>query len=236
MVDYQTLLYDPNYLIIGEEATINLPTGEVFTVTAVDKTSGIDVGNDVTGQTILPAAAVRMAELRDLGLSVERLTDANAKITINGFVWTVESYRMKPSPKGESDGEVYLLLSEKKTGKDAMTPGVYDFDLVRGSTSPFTFQLKTQDAADVEVNLPYDDVRLSIYSGGVLLFRKTLADASLAETAPSDAEITWTPTPEESRQIPLGPNTTYELEVRYTTSQQVYLMGTITGIGGGNDD
>ena len=116
-----------------------------------------------------------------------------------------------------------------------MTPGVYDFDLVRGTTSPFVFQLKTTDDAGAETNMPYEDVRLTLYANGEFLFRKSLAEDTL-ESDSDNAEIMWTPTVEESRLIPQGRNTRYEVEVRYAGGQEVYLVGAITGLGGLNDD
>lgn len=235
-MDYQSALYDPLYNSLGVAAQLLLPTGETFELTVIDKTSGIEIGDGVQVATLLPAAAVRMAELREKNVPLKRLDEQGVRISFNNFTWEVPSYRLRPSPKGENDGEVYLLLSEKKEG-ETMTPGVYDFDIWRGSTEPFVVRLKTTDEDDNEVNLPFDDVRLTFYGlDDVVLFRKTLEAGEIVVTNEEEAEVSWTPTPEESRQFPLGAKTRYELEVRDGSSQMIYLVGVVTGAGGGNDD
>lgn len=117
-MDYASLLYDPNYSIFGVAAVLTMDCGEPpMTITAIDKTSGIIVGGttdngsrafggSVDVQTILPAAVVRAAELADIDLA--NLEDAS--LELNGKTWTVKSYMLKPSPKGEGDGEVFLIL------------------------------------------------------------------------------------------------------------------------------
>lgn len=234
-MDFRAILFDPIYTIQGVPVKLTLATGLEFTsLTALDKTAGINTGNDVQVPTLEPAAGFRMRELLDNGISLKQLPDAT--LEMNGFVWTVASYKLRPSPRGENEGEVFLLLSEKRPRKDAMQPGIYDFTIVRGTTTPFEFQLKTVDVNGNETNLFFDDVRLSVSSGGVLLFRKTLVDGGLVVSDPAEAQIKWTPTTAESRQIPLGALTTYEVEIRFESAQDVYLTGTITGVGGLNDD
>lgn len=116
-----------------------------------------------------------------------------------------------------------------------MIPGTYDFGLVRGSTSPFVVRLKVGSPL---VSMVFTDVQLSIYKGSTLLIRKKVSDAlaGFSVTNSGEAEITWTPTPVESRLIPTGAKAKYELEVRNGASQEVVLVGTITGIGGLNAD
>lgn len=116
-----------------------------------------------------------------------------------------------------------------------MKPGTYDFVLFRGTTTPLVVQLLEVDENDVETPVPFDDVRLSVYDGDTLLFRKSLGDG-IEVTDSGQSEVTWTPTVAESRSIPLGPVAKYELEVRDGSSQRVFLTGTITGSGGLNDD
>lgn len=112
-MDYQALLYDPNYTIWGVSVTLTLlDSGGVFEdLTAIDKTAGVDVGDNAQVQTIKPVAAMRVVELLTAGLELDQLPDAS--LEMNGLVWNVVSYRLKPSPKGENDGEVYLILADK---------------------------------------------------------------------------------------------------------------------------
>jgi hypothetical protein len=109
-MDYQSLLYNPNYLIFGVEGTLTLPgtDGDVIVLAAIDKTSGVEVGGSADVQTILPAAVVRASELSSISLT--DLEDAT--LVLNSKTWVVKSHMLKPSPKGEADGEVYLILYE----------------------------------------------------------------------------------------------------------------------------
>src|ERR1043165_4340820 len=105
-MDYQAALYDPIYLISGVPCVITTAEGEVLpTMTALDKTAG-GGGGDNTGQlqTIVPAACIRITELRANDINGPQVLP-DAKVSLNGKDWTVESYRLRPSPKGEGDGE-----------------------------------------------------------------------------------------------------------------------------------
>ena len=84
--------------------------------------------------------------------------------------------------------------------------------------------------------MPYDNVRLSVYKRSELLIRATLDNSQLIESNPAEAEIEWIPTAAETRLIPKGAKARYELEVWMSGYEIVYLLGTITGIGGLNDD
>jgi hypothetical protein len=122
----------------------------------------------------------------------------------------------------------------------ALTPGVFDFDWVRGTTSPYIVRLTIDDVA-----IDYDDVRLSVYNGSTLAFRLTLEDNAgtdpgcVNETEPGVLE--FIPTPAQTRmlkKVNVGSvgKSSYELEVRDGLMEWVFLMGTIAGIGGINDD
>lgn len=119
-----------------------------------------------------------------------------------------------------------------------MTPATYDLTIVRGTQGPtqgLVFRLKADDNGTY-VNISFDDVRLSIYKRKTLLIRATLANGLLVVSDPTEAEITWTPTADDTRLIPVGAKSQYELEVWNGDTEIVYMMGTITGLGGINDD
>jgi hypothetical protein len=121
-----------------------------------------------------------------------------------------------------------------------MTPATYNFSVVRGTSGPtqgLVVQLKAQSGLSL-VNIPYQDVRLSIYDpkGRTLILRASLSGGSLIESDLANAEITWAPTAAQTRLIPIGDKASYELEVRNAGTEIVYMLGTITGIGGLNDD
>ena len=238
LMDYQAILYDPIYTAQGVDATLNFATGEVFSLVVLDKTVGIDIGDgEARAQTIVPAAVVRYAELTSNGIEPKRFTEDGTKITFNSLTWNIESYRLRPSPQGEFEGEVYLLLSEKQLEEQAMKPAIYDFEMVRGATDPFTVQLLFTEEDGTETPIPFDDVRLTITDlDGVLILRKTFVDGDFVLSDTSLSEVQWSPTADESRLLSVGPNQKYELEIRDGSSQSVYMLGTITGIGGLNDD
>lgn len=117
--------------------------------------------------------------------------------------------------------------------------GTYDFEWVRGTTEPLVVSLKIND-----VPIAADDVRLSVYKGKNLAFRLTLADD--AGTGPGKVSVdtgvyTFQPTEAQTRSLnetargDAGKNS-YELAVRNGADERVYLLGTIAGIGGLNDD
>ncbi len=110
-MDFQSLLYDPNYLVLGTPAVLSI-NGINYDVTAIDKTSGIDVGDGVQVQTVLPAAVLRVAELSALSLIIEQIEQQNSTLLLNGINWSIESVRLRPSINGERDGEAYLFLTK----------------------------------------------------------------------------------------------------------------------------
>ncbi len=116
-----------------------------------------------------------------------------------------------------------------------MIPATYNWSIVRGTTAPFVVRLQ---GGDPLVAIPFDDVRLSIsnLSGSTEILRVTISNGRMIVTDPATSEVAWIPEPEESRKIPKGAKSSYELEVWNGESQLVYIMGTITGIGGINDD
>lgn len=100
---------DAIYDAIGVPASIS---GYTEPVTVVDKTAGtiVTVGK-VTLESILPVAAVRVAELTTIGVpDVASLIKAKATITFNGKTWVIIDRKARPTPLGEAHGEVYLVL------------------------------------------------------------------------------------------------------------------------------
>lgn len=116
-----------------------------------------------------------------------------------------------------------------------MIPATYNWSIVRGTTSPFTVRLQ---AGDPLAAIPFTDVRLSITNlkGTSFIMRPSISDGRLNLLDVNTSEITWIPTPAESRAIPVGIKAKYELEVWNGDSEIVYMMGTIEGVGGINDD
>ena len=107
-MDYQATLYGPVYGLLGVPALLRLASGAAFAVTALDKTAGVAVGGAVDVQTVVPVAVVRVTELAAKGVTPAQIDDG--QITLNGVTWEIEAHKPAPSPNGEADGEVYLLL------------------------------------------------------------------------------------------------------------------------------
>lgn len=117
-------------------------------------------------------------------------------------------------------------------------PSVYDFTWVRGTNNSFRFQiLQNTDT------VAYDDVRVSVFkdNGATLAFRASILDATITYDVPTQMFI-LVPTAAQTRALTEtrvdgdpGKNK-YEVEVRDGGDERVYLMGTITAIGGLNDD
>lgn len=114
-MDYGSLLYGPIYDTLGVAATITLAdtAGTEIAITAIEKTVGEAIalgGDDLVLQGIKGAAAVRMSDLA--AGSVARADMKGSSLTLNGKTWKIHSTLPKPSPMGEFDGELYLMLHE----------------------------------------------------------------------------------------------------------------------------
>lgn len=111
-LDLQALLYNPLHSLLGSPASLQRADQSVVTgLTVIDKTSGVDVGEGVHAQSLLPAAVIRYSELVTNNIDPDELD--TCRITFNGNTWGINSVRMRPSLYGENDGEVYLFLHDK---------------------------------------------------------------------------------------------------------------------------
>jgi hypothetical protein len=112
--------YDPLYAAFGVSATLTLAETNVSYsgLTVIDKTAGVELAGGFQGTgtlsmvTILPACAVRTAELVANGIALSALK--GSLISFNDTVWRIENRRAAPSPAGELVGEIYLILIEHR--------------------------------------------------------------------------------------------------------------------------
>jgi hypothetical protein len=113
MTDFSALLYGPLYAILGAPALLTIDDAPPLTITAIDKTSGVEVSasGSLDVLSIKPAAVVRMSELAALGVALAALDEAT--LLLNGKSWRVRSHMLKPGPQGEHKGEVFLILSDE---------------------------------------------------------------------------------------------------------------------------
>jgi len=112
LVDFQSLLLDPNYLVFGVDAVLTPVDGFPFTLQAIDQSAGVAVGDPsgVQVDTVKPAATIRAFELAEKGLCAGDLN--GAALSLNAKTWRVESARPMPTPNGEAAGEIMLFLIE----------------------------------------------------------------------------------------------------------------------------
>jgi hypothetical protein len=113
-MDYRGSLYDPIYAALGVPAVLTLTSASAFELTMIPKMVGsaLSVGqNGVAVQTVRPGAVVRMYELAAKSVAVGDL--AGSELALNDKIWTVTAHLPRPSPHGEGDGEVLLLLTDE---------------------------------------------------------------------------------------------------------------------------
>lgn len=116
-------------------------------------------------------------------------------------------------------------------------PKTFNFDWVRGTTSPFQVKISANGTP-----LPFDDVRLSVYAGTNFAFRLSTLDTPDQALVDDDTkQISFVPTAAQTRSliktnVGADGKNSYEVELRNGDSEEVYLLGTIAGIGGLNDD
>lgn len=110
-MQFNSVLLNPIYDALGVEIELACLFGAKYKLTAIDKTSGIEVGSSsVDVGTIRPALAIRASELNDLGLRPHDLEEAI--VSMNGKEWTIKTTLIRPSPNGELDGEIYAILMD----------------------------------------------------------------------------------------------------------------------------
>jgi hypothetical protein len=114
VLNFADLLYRRTLAVFGVPAILTLPpVGEddpvTATVTAIDRTAGVEVTDGSIGvQTIRPAVDVRRADLDAAGVALAALDGAT--LQVNGASWQVAGIMEKPTPFGATDGLVTLWL------------------------------------------------------------------------------------------------------------------------------
>lgn len=112
----------------------------------------------------------------------------------------------------------------------------YDLTIKRGNNVPIAWRGK--DGTGAVLPLAGSRFILTIACGGsnlTTIRKDSQTDAGLVVDLTANT-VTWTPTLEESRLIPLGKVSPYELERRIGGSQRTWCEGRITGVGGLGDD
>lgn len=112
MLDSFTMSLNATYRALGVSATLSVTStgSDPITIRVIDKSAGVETGDQPQVQTLRPAAAVRRYELEAKGVTLEDLE--GALLEFSGGTWIIESYLPKPNPKaGEAGGELYLLIT-----------------------------------------------------------------------------------------------------------------------------
>lgn len=111
---YRPIYDDPAF---GTDISFTLTDLSEFPLRGLDKTVGVEVaGSTLEIGTVRPACVILMVDLVAEGFSPEDLM--NAIVSFNGGQWRVVNYFAKPSPLGDLDGELYLILSAITEGSE----------------------------------------------------------------------------------------------------------------------
>lgn len=108
-IDFSALLYGPVHSVLGVDVTFTTEEGVSLSMIAIDKSVPFETSREgVAIETIRPAAVVRASDLIALDATADDLV--GAELLMNGLTWRVEAVQPRPSPRGESDGEVWCIL------------------------------------------------------------------------------------------------------------------------------
>lgn len=111
-VDFATLCLDPIWTVLAVPARLTLADSRGFDISVIDKTAGVEATAQKTDvPTIVPAAAIRYAELISLGLNADDIV--HGTLTFNSFTWTIKNRKLDPNPSGERKGEVLAMLANQ---------------------------------------------------------------------------------------------------------------------------
>jgi len=108
-MDFTSAVLGPVFEAFGVAATLSPASGGSHSITALDRTRGMEIESFEVGvATVYPVARVRASDLADLSVLVSDLPDGS--ITLNGTTWAIDYPIERPSPSGAADGVVDLVL------------------------------------------------------------------------------------------------------------------------------
>ncbi len=108
-INFDLIALQSIYSVLGVNAVITTAAGDHHTVRAIDKTSGVEVGDGVTVLSIAPACDLRAVQLAEKNVS--RIDLDQGSIELNGITWRITATAPRPGINGEADGEVRLILA-----------------------------------------------------------------------------------------------------------------------------
>jgi hypothetical protein len=106
-VNFSRVLYGPAYATFGVIDKLDI-AGNKRDIRARDLTSGFVVPGSVDIETEMPMASVRSVDFEALGIPISLLDGSS--LLLNDVLWNIASHRNMPSPNGDRDGEIYLIL------------------------------------------------------------------------------------------------------------------------------
>lgn len=119
-IDYAGMLYGPIYDSEGVDAAITLADtgGTQIPLRALYQPSGAEVGGDrINVGTVKNSAAILLPELTEAGYAADDLKDAEITFTFDDGsteAWAIKSWVPAPSPNGEANGELRLILTKPR--------------------------------------------------------------------------------------------------------------------------
>lgn len=108
---FADLLYGPIFSdpYISTTLAFTLPDESEFQLAGIDRSSGVEVAaSEIEVPQVRPAAVIRAGALAMAGYEHGELVGAT--LIMSGITWRIENTQPRPSPHGQSDGEIYLIL------------------------------------------------------------------------------------------------------------------------------
>lgn len=114
-MNYTAVIHKPNYRIHGVPVTLDVggviyPQAGQPELRAIEMTDGVDLGGLITIETTRPMASIMYQSILALGLTEDQID--YSVLTMNNESRKIEAHKCMPSPKGKTDGEIYLFLTE----------------------------------------------------------------------------------------------------------------------------
>jgi len=109
-IDYNALLYDPVYAVLGVPAMLTHTAGVADIVIIDDTRPKTSVSGQLIMLSVEPGAFARVQELKAKGVDRSDWRGNASMLAFNGRTWIVRNYEIRGSPNGEDLGEVRFLL------------------------------------------------------------------------------------------------------------------------------
>jgi hypothetical protein len=111
----------------------------------------------------------------------------------------------------------------------------YDITVWLGSTAPIEWRFRDDAGELVDLTGMAFELSISDLFDSLLLRKKTVESNGLSVNL-TDQILLWQPTLVESRLIPAGRRSKYEVEMRLAGGQEIFASGFVEGLGGTNAD